>query len=124
MDTKVVVGILLGVLVFAGVVWGILDFRKFEAARQRVLSSDIRGEGTIVSVADGAARKNRNQREVVLTLDVAVPHRPVQRVQTSVFAGQMKSQELVPGAKLPVLVDPQDPARVFVDPQATGLSVP
>ena len=36
----------------------------------------------------------------------------------------MKAQELKPGARLPVLVDPLDPARVVVDPQATGLSLP
>jgi hypothetical protein len=121
MDTKLIVQIVVGLVVLVGLVWAFRDFKKFETSRDRVLREGIRGEGIIVAVADGSARRGRDAREVVLTLDVAVPGRPGFRAQASVFAGQIKARELVAGARLPVLVDPVDGSRVVVDPAGTGL---
>jgi hypothetical protein len=120
MDTKLIVQIVIGVLVLAGLVWAFRDFKKFESNRDRVLREGIRGEGTIVALSDGTARRGRDAREVVLTLDITIAGRPSFRAQASVFAGQIKARELVVGARLPVLVDPVDGSRVVVDPAATG----
>ncbi|MDC0742509.1 hypothetical protein [Polyangium mundeleinium] len=107
-------------LLIAFFVWAVRDFGKFNAKRERVFREGLRGEGTIVGVTDGLARRGYD-REVVLTLDVVLPGRPVSRAEARVFAGQVKARELVPGARLPVLVDPVDASRVVVDP-ATGLA--
>ncbi|TKD00090.1 hypothetical protein [Polyangium fumosum] len=115
MDVKLLLQILGGLLVLGFLVWAVKDFGKFEAKQQRVFQEGIRGEGTVVDVKDGTSRKGQ-EREVVLTLDITSPGRPPLRAQASVFAGPIKARELVPGLRLPVLVDPVDASRVVVDP--------
>ena len=120
MDTKLVLYLLGGLIALPLIIWAVKDFRKFEEKQQRVFTSGLRGEGTIVSVADGSKRKGP-EREVVITLDVVVSGRSPFRAEASVFAGPVKTRELVAGARLPVLVDPVDASRVVVDQAATGM---
>ena len=44
MDTKLIVQIVVGLVVLAGLVWAFRDFKKFETSRDRVLREGIRGE--------------------------------------------------------------------------------
>jgi len=115
MDAKLLLQILGGLLVLGFLVWAVKDFRKFDDTQQRVFREGIRGEGTVVAVADGTSRKGQ-EREVVLTLDITAPGRPSFRAQAGVFVGQIKARELVPGLRVPVLVDPVDATRVVIDP--------
>lgn len=115
MDAKLLLQILGGLLVLAFLVWAVKDFGKFEQNQQRVFREGIRGEGMVVAVKDGTSRKGQ-ELEVVLTLDITSPGRPPVRAEASVFAGPVKARELVPGLRLPVLVDPVDASRVVVDP--------
>lgn len=120
MDTKLILYLLGGLVALPLIIWAVKDFRKFEERQQRVFSSGLRGEGTIVSVADGSGRKGPD-REVVITLDVALSGRPPFRAEAAVYAGPVKARALVVGARLPVLVDPVDTSRVVVDQAATGM---
>lgn len=120
MDTTLVWYAVGGAALLAALTWAVRDFRKYERTQRRVFDEGLRGEATVAEVADGSARRG-SAREVVLTLDVTIPGRPPFRATASVFAGQVKARELVTGARLPVLVDPEDATRVVVEPSATGL---
>jgi hypothetical protein len=77
----------------------------------------LSGQATIVSLREGGPYVNQ-QPTITMELDVELAGREPYRAEARQAVGRLVIGRLQPGAKLPVRVDPNDPAKVVVDEPA------
>ena len=91
--------------------------RLFGGAEPRGEATGISGQATIVSLSEGGPYVN-SRPTITMELDVELPGRARYRAQAKQLVGRLVIGRLQPGATIPVLVDPDDPASVSVDEPA------
>lgn len=89
-----------------------LAARRRRATRLRAAGK--RGSATILSVSDSNVTIN-NDPMINMRLRVHIPNRPPYEVTRRQVISRIAVGQFVPGAVLPVLVDPEDPNDVMID---------
>lgn len=79
-----------------------------------LMTNGLRGTATVVSLGDSGVLVN-DEPVVAMTLDVSLPGTTLYRVEVRQLITSAAVDGLVPGAQLPVIVDPNDLTRVMVD---------
>ena len=75
------------------------------------------GQATIASLSEGGPYVN-SRPTITMELDVELPGHAPYRAQAKQVVGRLVIGRLQPGATIPVLVDPDDHAKVSVDEPA------
>lgn len=112
-----------GVFVLTAVIFGLtglalMGVDQWLASRRRrarrLRAAGKRGSATILSVSDSNVTIN-NDPMVNLRLQVHIPNHPPYEVTKRQVISRIAVGQFVPGAVLPVLVDPEDPDDVMID---------
>ena len=88
--------------------------RRSAQRTERILATGVDGSATITSVAQTGMSMNDNP-QVEVGLMVELPGRPPYAATRREFVPLILLARLIPGARLPVTVDPADPQGVLID---------
>jgi len=120
------VSIFVPLAITGGVFWFIAKNRQ---ATNKLLTTGLPGQATIVAMGDTGMRIN-NQPRLQLTLDVqplAAPGQPPPfqpfRTDTQITVPMMAMARVAPGTVVPVKCDPQNPASLTIDWASMGFMV-
>jgi len=91
--------------------------RLFGADETDTEATGLSGQATIVSLSEGGPYVN-NRPTITMELDVELPGRDPYRATAKQPVGRLVIGRLEPGATIPVLVHPDDAAKVSVDEPA------
>jgi putative oligomerization/nucleic acid binding protein len=93
---------------------GVRSWMGFGSGKNRVQVTGLSGEATILSLREGGPYVN-DQPTLTIELDVELPGRQRYRAQARQRVARLVIGRLELGATIPVRVDPDDLASVFVD---------
>jgi hypothetical protein len=91
--------------------------RLFGSDETRREAAGLPGQATIVTLSEGGPYVN-DRPTITMGLDVQLPGRDAYRATAKQPVGRLVIGRLEPGATIPVLVDPDDAAKVSVNESA------